>query len=394
MVFELIVKRDCLKKIFIFMLVFCILFDPQVPFLPNGVGFSFLVVIILIPFVMSQKFRINNFYEFVYYKNYFIIFMILLLYIVFMICLHQSDIAFLLSWCKAFVLFCAFYFVYSLFLKDSSPSYLFKILLCAFVFNALVNIVAGTFYNTFDFLNIFHGAGISDSLGKNYYRHSFITGSSYFSIGTAYGVFCILFMSHIVKNNKYSVPILLLFSLVCLSGFVAARTSGIAIILSVMYLFLSKPSKFLKLLVIGMICVFVLISLPNMSKYSNWMLSFFDLAHNGSANYVIHKMYFWPGLDIFIYGTGYSHPGAFIYSDGGYMNDILFGGIVFAIVKISFLLMFFRAFFKSNKFIITIICVSILLFNFKGLFMYNNAQGMAIFYFTSLYFLKLREDSR
>src|SRR5690606_3883527 len=96
---------------------------------------------------------------------------------------------------------------------------------------------------------------------------------------------------------------------------------------------------------------------------------------------LVEKMYFWPGDSAFFIGLGAVNDGTFVYTDAGYMQDVLFGGIFFLALKLSFLIFFLFFSFKRYPLFSTSVVFAILLFHFKGLFIYNNAQGMAAFYF-------------
>lgn len=82
--------------------------------------------------------------------------------------------------------------------------------------------------------------------------------------------------------------------------------------------------------------------------------------------------------------------GAYPYTDAGYMQDILFGGLPFLILKLSLLLVVFLAINKISLFFSFLFCISVLVFHFKGVFLYNNAQGMTVVYMVYFYFSALR----
>jgi hypothetical protein len=97
-------------------------------------------------------------------------------------------------------------------------------------------------------------------------------------------------------------------------------------------------------------------------------------------------MYFWPGLETFLYGLGAVNDGTFVYTDAGYMQDILFGGILFLLAKLLFVVVLFVVVSRVSLIFACFFTVAVLLFHMKGLFIYNNAQGMAAFYLTFFHF--------
>lgn len=370
--------------------LFLVVFDPQIPFLPNGVGFSLLVVFIIFPFFIfkirskkvSQVFR-------VYLPLLCLFFCLLILILLKVIFNFGQNYEFLFSWFKGFVLFCSVCLCLSVFYDVSylGGKKLIHDLVVVFVFNAVVNFVAGTYQEYFNFLSVFRFSLISDSLGGNPYRSSFISGSGYFSIGTSYGLAVLLVAFHLVRYNVKGFLFPLSIVLMSVAGFVAARTSFFAIFFSMVYMSLRRPVYlfFVSLLGLGLISLFLL--LPTLQPYVLWMQSFFsDFDRSSSASHLLGEMYFWPGFDIFLMGRGVVNDGVFVYTDAGYMQDLLFGGLLFLILKILFVVFLFCEIKKVSLFFSILFCTSVLLFHMKGLFVYNNSHGMAVFYLTYFYF--------
>ena len=120
---------------------------------------------------------------------------------------------------------------------------------------------------------------------------------------------------------------------ISIAGFVSARTAFFAIAPALFYIFKSRLVYFSYASLAGIGLIYFLLDLPELEPYRFWMLSFFDLTNDASASHLIEKMYFWPGTDVFFYGKGFVNNGLFTYTDGGYMQDILFGGIFFLLLK-------------------------------------------------------------
>lgn len=367
--------------------LFFSVFDPQIPFFPNGIGFSFLIALLLIlPFSYLESLR-----GFCFFKKemfpFVVLFLIALSLILVRIILNDGgNLSFVLSWFKAFFVFLSVYFVYRVFFYGLGFSVFVKVVIALYVINAAINLLAGSFPEQFVFLEYFRGENLSEKLGKNPYRNSFISGSGFYSIGVAYGLVCFLLGHYLFLVGSRGFFIYFSFVLILLSGFVAARTSFFASGGALLYSARGGLLKFFKMAIILITLVSVLLMLPDLQPYRLWMLSFFlEFNESSSGSHLINEMYFWPGEKIFLWGDGYVNSGKFTYTDGGYMQDILFGGFLFLLVKLSFLFLFILRFFRRFPFFVMFISVALLAFHFKGLFFYNNAQGMSVFYLLNIY---------
>jgi hypothetical protein len=377
-------------------LLFLSIFDPQIPLAPNGVGVSFLIVLIsIIPIIFyHDSLDLVRFFKKIY--PFLFLFALSFSFICFRIIFNSGDnFEFLLSNLKAVFVFLSFFSIYLIYFRNCKADDFFSIIVSLYVINGIINYVAGTFPDYFGFLSWFRGDVTGISLGNNPYRNSFISGSGYYSIGVSYGLICLLFSFHISrsKNNGFFNYLALVF--VAFTGFVAARTSFFGSGSAFIYMAKAGVFKLILFFCIAFSLILLLLQLPELQPYKVWMLSFFlDFEESGSARYLIERMYFWPGSSIFLFGSGYVNDGSFVYTDGGYMQDILFGGILFVLIKLSFLILFFYRFFKKFPFFVILVCGAIMAFHFKGLFLYNNAQGMSAFYLIYFYMLKVESESR
>lgn len=381
-----------------YLFLFLVAFDPQIPFFPNGVGFTFLVALILLPFALL-KFRfieLDAAYGSLKRSRYFMyLFFSSFLFIIFRLLVNQGEgVSFILSWVKAFFVFAACLLVYFLFFYDKCSSRFIVALSVIYSANALFNYVSGAFPGLFGFFDLFRGAVISDSLGKNPYRNSFISGSGYYSIGTAYGLMVLLFAFYIVQSKSKSILLAASVAFSAVAGFVAARTSFFAIAPALFLVCKSRFLYFLFLALAGCAVVYFLINLPELEPYKFWMLSFFSLSEDASGSHLFEHMYFWPGDLVFLFGLGVVNDGTFIYTDGGYMQDILFGGVFFLALKLLFLAVLVFCFFEKHPVFVCFVAFAVLAFHFKGLFLYNNAQGMAAFYFIFFYICRLDSEKK
>lgn len=378
--------------------LFLAAFDPQIPFVPSGIGFSLILTLILLPFSMVKCGSIDKLNYRLYVSKaapLFAIFFIAGAFVIIRIIANGGEnVEFIPSWLKALIVFVSCFLTYLVFYSGKKPSEFIKALVIVYVLNALVNFSVGTYPEHFQFLSIFKSSVISDSLGVNPYRNSFISGSGYYSIGTAYGLIVLLFAFYLVHSKSKSLILAISIALSAISGFFAARTAFFAIAPALFYIFKSRMLYFIFFMLSGIALLYLLLELPALQPYKNWMISFFRLSSDRSAEHLIQYMYFWPGEDVFIFGLGSVNDGTFVYTDAGYMQDILFGGILFLLIKLCFLLYFVYSFLSKHPLLVVLVVFSILIFHFKGLFLYNNAQGMAAFYFIFFYLWSLRVDSK
>jgi hypothetical protein len=368
--------------------LFLLAFDPQIPFLPNGVGFTFLLFFALLPVVLYRVEQKQGALIFKHSAPLLFIFFISMAYMVGRLIFNQGEnVIFVLSLFKAFFVFGSIFFYFVVFYKDGISDKFVAYIAVAYAANAIFNFISGTYPEHFVFFENFKSEVISDSLGANPYRNSFISSSGYFSIGTAYGLASLLIAYHIAKGKAINFFFSSAFVLICIAGFIAARTSFFAIAGAVFYIFINRSFYSLYLGVVSILVLSLVLLLPPLEPYVLWMQSFFvDFDTSSSASYLLNEMYFWPGMGVVLRGSGFVNDGTFIYTDAGYMQDIMFGGVVFLFIKLLFVVIFFAAVSRVSFLFAFLFCASVLAFHFKGLFVYNNAQGMAIFYFTYFYF--------
>jgi hypothetical protein len=383
--------------IYPYLFLFLSAFDPQLPFLPNGIGFSLVVSFLLAPFALIKLYNSGNIScRFLTNKclPIFYIFFVAGAFIIIRIIANGGEnLEFILSWLKALTVFMSCFLTYLVFYLGRKPAEFIKALVVVYFFNALVNVLAGTYPEHFQFLSFFRSDPISDSLGANPYRNSFVSGSGYYSIGTAYGLIVLLFAFYLVHSKSKSAILAISIAFSAISGFIAARTAFFAIAPALFYVFKSRIIYFMFFMLTGTALLYLFLDLPALQPYKNWMISFFQFSGDRSAEYLIQQMYFWPGDAVVLFGLGAVNDGTFVYTDAGYMQDILFGGVLFLLIKLSFIFYFSYSFISKYPLFVGLVVLSILAFHFKGLFLYNNAQGMAAFYFIFFYLWSLRAES-
>lgn len=370
-----------------YLLLFLIIFDPQIPYFIGGIGFTAIIFPVLTAAVLiKNKGHILKTMALKSAKQFALLHFALLFFSLSVLTVAGDNFEYLLGIAKALIVFCAIV-SYLVFYKQKFDDKFFLGLLFIYCINALINFSAGTFPEYFAWAEIFRGPVISDSLGENPYRNNFISGSGYFSIGTAYGLFFLFYM--FVKNNK-KIGLFSSFGLLLTSvaGFFGARTSILAIGAGIIYLLREfQIKKIAALAVIVIIFVFFVLNDNGiLGPYKAWLLSFFDGSDDASADHLLNEMFFWPGENIFFLGSGFVNNGRFVYTDSGFMQDILFGGVFYMLMKFSFPLYFAVRFFKNEPVFVLLFLGVAIAFQIKGAFFVNNAQGMAIFYLMYFFF--------
>jgi len=375
--------------------LFLVIFDPQVPFFPAGVGVTAFIPFFLVIPVLYKITHTKSRASFFLFKTfpYFILFGVLFLFIAIRLFSSESgDFSIIFSFFKAFLVFLSVVFVFLVFYADESPSTFFYALFSIFLMNSLINFVAASMPSHFEFLNLFREPTAKDPNSSNLYRYSFLSGSGYYSIGTAYGLMVLLVAFYVSKFRVKSLFFLLSTVVILLSGFIAARTSFFAIFSSFVYLSKASFRSLLILTLTFFLIFYILVSYTDLGYYETWMLSFFNFSENSSGSHLLDQMYFWPGDKVFLFGMAKVNDGSFPYTDSGYMQDLLFGGIIFVFLKTSYLFLFFKDFFSRFPFFVILVCFSILVFQFKGAFLYSNPHGMAVFYSLFLFMHSFKRE--
>ena len=215
------------------LILFLIIFDLQMPGLPNGVGGAFVGMILLAPLF----FRKGQYKGWVLssLSPFFLLFGVVLVYALVRVGFNGGlNFEYLLSIAKALTVLMAVAFYVEVFRIEFDAEFIRKVLMM-YCINAVINFVVGTYPDLFAFLSIFRGEQITQELGDNPYRNSFISGSGYYSIGTAYGVFGLWYIFYIVRNGL-SLAQLTMFATSVLAGIMAARTSMVAFFAGFVYM--------------------------------------------------------------------------------------------------------------------------------------------------------------
>lgn len=374
-----------------YFLLFLLLFDPQIPLFPNGVGFSFIIFLSLtLALLLKGGGRLSNRYLFNAATPLLLMHSAVLLMSMFVLIVAGDNFKFLFGVWKSIVLFGAI-FSFLLYYNEKFDGNFFRALLLCYTLNGAINFTAGTFPEHFQWIDLFQGELITDDVGTNPFRNNFISGSGFFSIGTAYGMF-LLFYAHYI-GTKGSLNTFQAFSLllVAVAGFFGARTASLAIVAALALLIIRVRIYYTipALIAAYLIIIYLFADDGFFGAYRAWAQSFLLLEDDPSGYIVLNEMHFWPGEKIFFLGSGFEDGRIFNHTDSGFMKDILFGGVFYSLLNFSipiiFAIMFFRRF---PIFVLLFFCVSFA-FQMKGEFFLSNAQGMSIVYLIYFYFYKI-----
>lgn len=368
-------------------LVFLIIFDLQVPGLPNKIGSSFVVASFLLAlfFAAPSFFRIRQSLDIL--RPFLIVHLLIFLYsVIRILAAGAADISYILAVAKSLSLFSAFFLYISL-KSNQNFSDLPRLLLNLYFANAVVCFVAGSDPDLLSYIQIFQGETLTDTSMISY-RNAFLSGSGFFSIGTAYGLFflfaCKCILDSVLKVTLFNTLQLVL---VGMAGFIAARTSIFAMMCGILLLVMRRNATGIYISVILLTIIFTLISSEEFGVYNAWLFPFFIEGDNGGSFDEAKNMYYLPETMTLFFGDGRHNTSEGFYgeTDVGYMRNILFGGIGFVFLIFSFLIIFIAKSLKFDWLFSSLIALSIIVFHGKGPYIYNNAQGMAIFYFIFVY---------
>lgn len=383
-----------MKGVFHFFCLFFLLFDVHIPGFPNGVGSSAL----MLPFFIVVFFMRPNLARLTEIFNVFLpivaVHFLIILYVFLRLLLGgASELSMLLAVAKNLVLFCAVFMYWVLYFVPESKTP--ELIIKPFFINALICFAAGSIPILLEYVRLFQIP--TDNANLIPYRNAFISGSGFFTIGSAYGL-AFVFLSYIYLVRVQGVDFVRVFQLLVIfsAGFIAARTSLVALIAVSFMLIVCRAASFWKMFFLMFALLILFFSIPGLDKYNVWLFELFIKGkESGTLQGLMNHMYFVPELSTLLFGDGVhsvmAESGSYYGgSDVGYMRNIFFGGIPYLLIMMLFpLLMFVRLWRVSSIFALAVLFV-MLVFHGKGAFFYNNSQGMAVFYMFYAFFYSSR----
>lgn len=366
-----------------FISFFLLIFDVHIPGFPDGVGSSVIMLPILF-FVFLAK---PNFHRFslvirIFSPLFFVHAVISIFVVVRLIMGGGVELSMLLAVAKSLILFFAVFLYWCV--SDFPDTHTPHMTANVFFVNASICFIAGSVPALLEVVRLFQFSSINENFIP--YRNAFVSGSGFFSIGSAYGV-AFLFLSYYYLISNRSVSILKLFMLVTIfaAGFIAARTSVLSLVFVGCMLLISRPSSFWKMFGVMTISLLAFVMLPGFDKYNAWLFELFVKGkESNTLQVLVSDMFFIPDLDTLLLGDGIHSAavGGAYYggSDVGYLRNIFFGGLPYLLIVMMFPLLFFLKLLCVNRVFGCLMVMLMLAFHAKGTFFYNNSQGMSVLY--------------
>lgn len=298
----------------------------------------------------------------------------------------SGELNYLLSIMKSLVVFSAtlFYLVAFGFKHISDK------LINIFFINGVVCLVAGTIPEVLDIVYMFK-SNVRE-LEFIPYRNAFLAGSGFFGLASAYAIIILLCARKIVKDGL-SLEFAIKFMVILIAGILAGRTAFVGIMVSFVYIMSQSVKYSLLSSLLVAILVGIVFSVDSLSVYSDWMFEFisFDgdsvsLSRTSSTDH-LGEMYFMPANDItWLWGDGRYVDGDSYYmnTDAGYMRNLFFGGLPFAMLVVFYACLF--AIKSKSAFFVLFILPLVFALHYKGAFILNNPAGVPILTLLSFWF--------
>ncbi|MEA9990736.1 hypothetical protein QN404_17760 [Pseudomonas sp. RTS1] len=368
---------------FHFISFFLLFFDVHVPGLPDGVGSSVIMlpIFILIFLIKPNFLRLSLMLE--VFSPLFLVHGIVVIYVLLRLILGGAvELSMLLAVAKSLILFFAvfLYWVVSDFPGNQTP----RMTANVFFTNALICFVAGSIPFLLNYIRLFQFSSINENFIP--YRNAFISGSGFFSVGSAYGMaFLFLSYSFLIADKRVSVLRIVQFVAIFAAGFIAARTSILALVFVGVMLFILRPSSFWKMFFVMALSLLAFVTMPGLDKYNAWLFELFVKGkESNSIQVLMSDMFFIPSLDTLFFGDGIHSAieGGAYYggSDVGYLRNVFFGGVPYLLIIMMFPVLMLFKLWTVNRVFACLLVALMLAFHAKGTFFYNNSQGMAVFY--------------
>ena len=382
-------------KIISYLSLFLLVFDLHFPYL-KGVGsapFSALLSFLCLVFTGSKS-RTKDIIR--QYRYIIFSFLLMFLYVFIRIALDIFyDVTYLGSLIRVLVILFASILYLCTFNNDNLANKLINI----FFINSIVSLFVGTYTEYQEVINIFKDSSSIELIGYTTYRNSFLSGSGYFGIGAAYGLFLSFFISYFYENRKsLGNFILIKLFLIFIAGVFAARTVFFCVALSIFYLlFIKRRLSIIFLCLIVVLVGAFLLDLEMFSPHKAWLLEFFQ---HGTDTASLRSLLdaesskFPDNAITILFGDGryyYDDGSYYMHTDIGYLRNIFFGGI-FLIIFIISILLILSLYSNSIMYLVLILPVCLLL-HYKGVFMYNNPACVPLLIFIAYILRNSRKEN-
>lgn len=369
--------------LFHFFSFFLLFFDVHIPGLPDGVGSS-VIMLPIFAFILLIKPDFSRLSLMLrVFSPLFLVHTIIIIYALLRLILGGAiELSMLLAVAKSSILFFAIFLYWSI--SDFPDTQVARMTASVFFTNALICFVAGSIPFLLSYIRIFQFSSINENFIP--YRNAFISGSGFFSIGSAYGM-AFVFLSYNFLISDRQISILRIVQLVAIfaAGFIAARTSILALVFVGVMLLISRPSSFWKMFFVMALALLAFVTVPGLDKYNAWLFELFIKGKDSnSIQVLVSDMFFIPTLDTLFFGDGIhsaAEGGAYYGgSDVGYLRNVFFGGVPYLLIIMMFPALMLFKLWPVNRVFACLLVALMFAFHAKGTFFYNNSQGMAVFY--------------
>lgn len=361
-------------KLITFFITFFLVFDLKVPFLGSlGSGFvSFIILLLIILFSRDMSVYNRVCLGISNYKYLLLAYFILIVLAFSRIILSGGvEPSIIMSILKSFTLIIGLIVTFSLFSEHIRPSLIFNV----FLLNAVFSLIIGTFDLLMP-IALFVKYAYSDIFFINY-RYSFLTGFSAFGIAAPYCLAIVFSSYYISRKEKANYLDFLKLGVIILAALLAARTSFIAVFLSLLILGRYKARYLVYILPILGGLLFFILSSSHFENITHWMFELFLTGAANNSTNELQDMYFLPDPNTFIFGDAQyvTESGYYKGVDAGYMRHLLFGGIFF--VLFVCIVPIIISLISRSYFFFIFVCSLTYILHFKGAVLINSSIFMA-----------------
>ena len=355
-----------------------------------GLTSSFVVFFICSISVFFNRAKYKAVCTLLFHFKYIIVVYFILLVMTLQLILFSVDTSFAFSMLKAIVILFATILYIGCYYDAKTVTRLMNL----FFMNALICFIVGSMPELKFLISPFqYGSG--ELIGGNTYRNSFLAGSGYFGVASAFAfAFCFFEYILIHKEIKFKLVYLIKFISILLAAILAGRIAIPIVFFSFIYFFIEKRKlSYLFYVTLLLVIVYYILQIEALYAVNWWIQDMFSfdksIKENSSANHLL-TMVSIPDNDwTFFIGDGVfqdSGGGYYMNTDIGYLRHWYFGGILFMIIPLLiFPLLYLRN--RSTFFIVFLFPIALIL-HFKGLFILNNPMFMPFLFIISYYFYK------
>ncbi|MNR99511.1 hypothetical protein [Aeromonas media] len=341
---------------------FFLLFSFKVPFLVNS---AVLIGVMFTPIIL---YRMTSRGISISYKDIFLcvsVYFMMLLFIALIAVSHGtydfsaiSAIFSILTSLYSIVVFSIYVRATNIYCAEDDKLYFFsKLIFYVFLAQAIIISISVSSEVFHKFIQLFQSADDAERAQKYMgARGLALSGAQFFPLTALYSVAQVFMLYYIINKEKVGILEALAMALIFATGMTAGRTSLIGTSAFIILFFIFSTYKYRvflglsKVFIVGFIvgvCIYNGLLGEKLTEYIfdiylpfafEFVYSFFDGRGGGiESTDVLSRMYWFPGVYEFLIGYGYyslSDGSTFMSTDGGYMRNILFGGVLGVILPV------------------------------------------------------------